>query len=223
MSVVARTLEDFPNPQRGHLTVKSTKTPSHRYKLSFTVGGLYLKSAPVAASLYRDLRDWAAVRAALDAENLLQARTTSSAKRWGRELVQRLAELDDEEIELLTDATIDERAQLMWAAACRRYELVGEFAEEVLRERFLLFATDLVGEHFNSFVRGKALWHEELAQLEVSTLRKLRTTLFLMMREAGFVTDEGIIVPTVISSRVRDQFARRNPSDVRYFPTREDA
>jgi hypothetical protein len=201
--------------------MKSTTRPSERYKLSFTVGGLYLKGAPVAANLYLDLRDWVAVRAALDAENLLQARTTSSAKRWGRELVQRLEELDDEEIELLTLVTSDERAQLMWAAACRRYELIGEFAEEVLRERFLLMQMDLQPEHFDAFIRSKALWHAELAELEGSTLRKLRTGIFLMMREASFVTAQGIIVPIVLSPRVREHFSRRAPSDVRFFPTGE--
>ena len=201
--------------------MKSTNAPSTRYKLSFTAGGLYLKTAPVAVSLYLDLRNWPDVRAALDAENLLQARTTSSAKRWGRELVQRLEELDDEEIELLAEGTSDERAHLMWAAACRRYELVGEFAEEVLRERFLLMQTDLLPEHFETFIRGKLLWHEELAELEDSTLLKLRTSLFLMMREAGLVTAQGVIIPIVLSVRVRENLSRHVPNDIRFFPSVE--
>lgn len=201
----------------------ATADASERYKLSFGVGGLYLQGAPVAARLYLDLGDWTEVRAELDTDNLLQARTASSAKRLGRELVQRLEELTDAELTLLTDATADERAQLMWVAACRRYELIAEFAEEVLRERFLLMAPDLTTEHFEAFIRGKTLWHPELADLEESTLRKLRTTLFLMMREADFVTAEGLIIPTVLSARVRDELARRDPSDVRLFATREAA
>ncbi len=201
----------------------ATADASERYKLSFSVGGLYLQGAPVAARLYLDLRDWTAVRAALDADNLLQARTESSARRWGRELVQRLEELTDSELALLADATADERAQLMWVAACRRYELIAEFAEEVLRERFLLMAPDLTPEHFEAFVRGKTLWHPELANLEASTLRKLRTSLFLMMREADFLTAEGFIIPTVLSARVRNELAKRDPSDVRLFATREAA
>ena len=192
-----------------------------RYRLSFGIGGLYLQGAQVAVRLYRDLGDWSAVRATLDADNLLQSRRTSSAARLGRELVQRLEELTPAEIELLADATADERAHLMWVATCRRYDLVGEFAEEVLRERFLVMASDLTPEHFEAFVRGKTLWHPELAELEASTLRKLRTTLFLMMREADFVTAEGYIVPAVLSARVRDELVKRDPSDLRFFATRE--
>lgn len=194
-----------------------------RYKLSFSVGGLYLQGAPIAARLYLDLHDWAEVRAVLDAANLLQARTESSARRWGRELVQRLAELSLAELEILTDATADERAQLMWAATCRRYELVGEFAEEVLRERFLLMAPDLLPEHFEAFARGKAMWHEELNLLEASTMAKLRTSLFLMMREADFLTEEGVIIPTLLSGRVQDELTKRVPSDIHFFPTRGSA
>lgn len=198
----------------------TAKAPE-RYKLSFSTGGLYLQGAPMAARLYLDLYDWTAVRAALNADNLLQARTASSAKRLGRELVQRLGELTDSELALLMDATAEERAQIMWVAACRRYRLIAEFAEEVLRERFLLMAPDLTPEHFEAFLRGKMLWHPELAELEESTLRKLRTTLFLMLRQAAFVTAEGFIVPTVLSGRVREELVKRDPSDVRLFATRE--
>ena len=198
-----------------------TSGTPQRYRLSFGIGGLHLAGAQVAARLYRELGDWAAVRSALDADNLLQSRTRASASRLGRELVQRLEELTDAEIELLADATTDERAHLMWVAACRRYYLVAEFAEEVLRERFLVMATDVTPEHFEAFVRGKSLWHPELMELEASTLRTLRTTLFLMMREADFVTAEGYIVPAVLSARVREVLAQREPSEVRFFATRE--
>lgn len=201
----------------------ATACSSGRYKLSFSSGGLYVQGAPIAARLYLELRDWAAARAALDADNLLQARTEASARRWGRELVQRLSELSDAELEILTDATADERAQLMWVATCRRYQLVAEFAEEVLRERFLLLATDVLPEHFEAFVRGKAMWHDELNQLERSTMTKLRTSLFLMMREADFLTEEGVIIPTLLSGRVQADLAGRVPSEIRFFPTRESA
>ena len=55
-----------------------------RYKLSFSVGGLFLHGAPIGARLYRDHHDWSAVRDRLDAGNLLQARTTRSATRLGQ-------------------------------------------------------------------------------------------------------------------------------------------
>ena len=201
----------------------ATRSSSERYRLSFTSGVLFLQSAPLASKLFGELGDWAMVRDSIDASNLMQARTASSGRRQGRELVQRLQELSEVELDLLIDATADERAQLMWVATCRRYELIAEFAEEVLRERFLLMAPDISAEHFDAFVRGKMLWHPEVAELEESTLRKLRTTLFQMLQQAGLVTVDGIIVPTLLSARVREELEKRNPSDVRLFPTREAA
>lgn len=171
--------------------------------------------------MYQRLGDWAEVRSVINDENALQTRTVASGRRLARELVQRLAELTDEEIDLLVDATAVERGNLMWAAACRRYDLIGEFAEDVLRERFLLMTPTLLSEDFDSFVRAKALWHEELTALAESTLRKLRTNLFLMLREAGMVTDAGQIVQCVLSQRVGDALAARTPSDVRFFPAHD--
>jgi hypothetical protein len=175
----------------------------------------------VAVPLYLRLGDWDKVRSAVDDENALQTRTVASGKRLSRELVQRLAELSDEEINVLSDATATDRSQLMWVAACRRYDLIGEFAEEVVRERFLLMTPSLGPDDFDSFIRAKALWHDELAELADSTLRKLRTNLFLMLREAGILSDTGQIMQVVLSRPVAGVVTARTPTDIRFFPARE--
>ena len=190
-----------------------------RYRLSFSVGGLFLQGASIGAGLYLQLRDWRAVRAAIDADNLLQSRTVASAKRLGRELVQRLAELTDDELRLLVDATAAERGHLVWVAACRRYSLIGEFAEEVVRERFLLLTPTLTLQHFDSFARSKSMWHQELSELAAATLRRLRSTIFTMLREAGLLSERGDILPAVLSPRVTAELDKQTPSDVRFFPT----
>jgi hypothetical protein len=63
--------------------------------------------------------------------NLLQARTVASGRRFAREVAQRLAVLTDDELELLVDSTTTERSHLLWPAACRRYDLIGNFASRV--------------------------------------------------------------------------------------------
>jgi BrxA len=194
-----------------------------RYKLSFTSGALLMREAVVAAPLYLRERDWSKARLVIEDDNLMQARTVASGRRVARETVQRLAVLTDEEIELLVDATATERGHLLWAAACRRYDLIGEFAEEVVRERFLLLTSTLRHEDFDSFVRGKTLWHSELAELKESTGRKLRANVFRMLHEAGLLSDGGHILQAVLSQRVASALAARTPSDVRFFPATDDA
>lgn len=189
-----------------------------RYALSFTSGALLMREALVAAPIYLREHDWAKVRELIEEDNLLQSRTRSSGFRLAREVTQRLSVLTDAEIELLIDATTSERGHLMWAAACRRYDLIGEFAEEVLRERFLILASTMDYDDFDSFVRGKALWHEEIADLKESTLQKLRSTVFRMLVEGGLLSHDGHILQAALSARVADVLSARTPTDMRFFP-----
>ncbi len=196
-----------------------TDEPQSRYALSFTSGGLLAREGESVAAVYLKSHDWQMTRARVVDDNLLQSRTTSSLVRVSRETVQRLAALDDDEIELLVEGGPTEQHHLMWTAACRRYVLIGDFAEEVLRERFLLMTPTLDADDFDRFITGKSLWHPELDGLKPSTRQRLRQTLFQMLREAGLRTVAGDIVPAVMSERVTEMLDRRTPSDLRFFPT----
>lgn len=196
---------------------------NHRYALSFTSGSLLIREAIVVAPIYLKTQDWREVRRLVQEDNLLQARTQTSNERRSRETVQRLQVLTDEELALLVDATSLERAHILWVAACRRYALIGEFAQEVLREKYLLLAGRIDHADFDAFLREKAVWHEELAQLRTTTLAKLRATLFRMLIEAGFIDEEHRLLETLISGRTRDVLSSRSPSDLHFFPVRGDA
>lgn len=198
-------------------------TAPRRYALSFTTGALLAREAALLAPVYIEQRDWEQVRTLAVKGNLLQARTHRTGVRLASETVQRLSALTDGEIDLLIEATASERAHLMWAAACRRYEFIGEFAEEVVRERFLRLAATLDYPDFDSFVRAKALWHEELAEIKDSTLQRLRSNVFKMLREAELLSKTGEIMPAVLSERVAAVLSARSPSDLRFFPTRQTA
>lgn len=194
-----------------------------RYALSFTTGALLAREGALLAPVYIERRDWEQVRDQAVESNLLQARTHRTGVRLVRETVKRLSVLADDEVELLTEATASERGYLMWAAACRRYQLVGEFAEEVLRERFLLLASSLEYQDFDSFFRTKAVWHDELAEIKDSTMQKLRSNVFKMLHEAELLSKAGLIRPAVLSERVVATLSAHTPSDLRFFPTRQTA
>ena len=110
-----------------------SRNTDDRYALSFTTGGLLSRESAILALLYAELRDWAQVREAAVEKNLLQTRTRSTGIRRVRETINRLSVVSNHELEILADLTAAERGHVMWAAACRRFELIGEFAEEVLR------------------------------------------------------------------------------------------
>jgi len=194
-----------------------------RYALSFTTGGLLSHEASRVAQVYLELGNWDAVSQVVRERNVLQARTSSSSTRVVRETLQRLRTLSREEIALLSEGSPTEARHLMWAAVCRRYILIAEFAEEVVRERFLLMRPVLSIDDFDQFVTGKTLWHPELDEIKPSTARKLRQNVFRMLREAGLHSDSGDIIPVVMSARVVDALDTRVPSDIRFFPTTTSA
>ncbi len=214
-------LMDFAENREEPLMNDALATSSRRYALSFTTGALLSREAALLAPLYIERRDWEQVRDEAVADNLLQTRTHSTGVRMARETVKRSSALTDGEIEVLAEAAASERAHLMWAAACRRYALIGEFAEEVVRERFLVLASTVDHDDFNSFVRTKALWHEELSEIKDSTLRKLRSNVFKMLHEAELLSEAGHIMPALLSERVAAALSARSPSDLRFFPTRQ--
>jgi hypothetical protein len=201
-------------------SVLAASTVPGRYELSFTTGALLEREATLLAPVYIEERDWEKVRNVAVKSNLLQARTYRTGVRLVRETVKRLSTLADNEVQILVELTGPERAYFMWAAACRRYRLIGEFAEEIVRERFLVLATTLEYGDFDGFVRNKTLWHEELAEIKDSTLQKLRSNVFKMLQEAELLSEAGCIIPAVLSERLVAVLSARKPSDLRYFPAR---
>ncbi len=195
-----------------------TGSQAQPYKLSFLTGGLLSKEAISVASAFLVIGDWAKTRAAVMDRNLVQQRTDSSTLRVSREVINRLATLGDDELRLVVDGTASERGQLLWSAVCRQYLLVEEFAREVVRERFILLTPTLSYDEYDSFMRSKALWHEELGRVTPSTYKKLRTQLFRMLREAELVSQAGRIVQPVMSTRVVDLLRRRGPDSLTIFP-----
>jgi hypothetical protein len=189
-----------------------------RYRLSFTTGGLFLLEAPLVAQNYLLTRDWAQTRAQVRSGNLLQVRTAAASTRISKELVARLEELDLEELELLIDCNLRDRAYLLWTATCRRYAFVRDFAREVLRENFLVLRRQLTSADYEAFVNAKALWHGELDGLALSTQRKLRQNLFRMLREADLVTEQLLIQPAALTPQLARVLARRGIEQLLVFP-----
>lgn len=200
--------------------MNSDSAAAPRYALSFTTGGLLATEAALVAPVYLGGHDWAATRARVRDGNLLQRRVASSTRRVLGALIPRLQLLSESELQIVADGTSTERCHLMWAGACRRYDLIGEFAEEVLRERFLTLAGTVSYDDYDSFYRAKAMWHDELDEVTDLSYKKLRQVLFKMMAEAGLLNPHGSIEPALLSARVTGCLTDRTPSDIRFFPTR---
>jgi hypothetical protein len=189
-----------------------------RYRLSFTTGGLFLQEAPGFAALFLTLRDWPTTRAQIRAVNQLQVRTAAAATRISKELIGRLELLDTEELDCIVDGSARERSYVLWAAACRRYAFIRDFAIEVMLEHYLSLRYQLTLKDYDSFYNSKAIGHEELDAIAASTHNKLRQNLFRMLRDADLLSDQYIIQPALLTPRVAQLLARQGREALRVFP-----
>lgn len=192
-----------------------------RYSMSFTTGGLFRRESVIFAVLYLELNDWTIVRDKVLSENLLQARTLSTSKRVCREIISRLKNLCPTELDLLVTTNSQEQGYLLWLAICRRYRFIGDFAIEVLRERYITLKNHLSYEDFDFFFNKKSEWHTELDDISLTTRNKLRQVLFKILREAELLTPKISINAAILSYRILAAIPPDKRNDLLFFPAFE--
>lgn len=185
--------------------------------MAFTAGSLYLQESVELAQLYQISRDWKSVRSGALEKNVIRARTVSSATRVCREICLRLEGLQDAELKVLAEGTIQEQQQILWVAICRRHLFIRDFSVEIMREKFFQLNLDLYPKDYDAFFNAKAEWHDELERLTESTRNKLRQVLFRMLREADLLTKSNTIHQVMLSPRVARTVGSYLPDDLRNF------
>ena len=219
---------------------------NERYRLSFTVGGLLAEQGRIIAALFSGDRGEhvnpdsdpanrtteveheigeriTRIRKQAIEENVFSIRTRSANSRVVSEVLKRLSALTETEIHYLADddTPASDRQALMWVAMCRYYALVGEFANEVLRERYLMGFSTLNKDDYDRFIQAKSMWHPELEELSALTAGKLRSNVFKAMSEAELWEKESdTLLPSLLSKSVTAILENR-PESFRFFPTRE--
>lgn len=195
--------------------MSSTQNP---YSFSFIAGGLLLSEMTAVAEPLLESGDWKKVADFVEAENLLQSRTVSSGRRLFAEIRNRLQVLTDTQITMLVNGVASDQLAVAWLAICKAYQFVREFAEEIVRERFVTLALTVDGADFDRFLDAKAAWEPHLETLTDSTREKARTVVMRMLREAGIISDDGFILPTLLSAELVSAIQADDPSLYRVFP-----
>ena len=192
-----------------------------RYSMAFTTGGLFHGESVALAMLFVELNDWDRVREKVLSENLLQSRILNTSKRQCREIISRLKTLDLKELDLLISGSTQEQKYLLWLAVCRHYRFIAEFAEEVIRERYIGLKRDLQYDEFDFFFNKKSDWHPELEKIQPTTRNKLRQVLFKILREAELLTVRNTINASMLSQRLLAAIPRQRRKDIFFFPVFE--
>ncbi len=217
-----------------------------RYRLSFTVGGLLAQQGKILATLFvENEHEYTSldaeptngetdtdheigehitrIRKQAIEENVLSIRTRSANSRVVGEVLKRLSALTETEVRYLVDSDTpaSDRQALMWVAMCRYYALIGDFANDVLRERYLMGFSTLAKSDYDQFILAKSMWHPELEEMSALTAGKLRANVFKAMNEAELWEKENdTLLPSLLSKSVT-AILEDKPESFRFFPSRE--
>jgi hypothetical protein len=188
------------------------------YNFSFIAGGLLVNELAAVAEVLHDLQDWDKTGEYVEAENLLRSRAASSGRRMFAEIRNRLQMLTRTQRMLLMEGVTSDQTDVAWLAVCKAYRIVREFAEEVVRERFVTLAMTVSGDDFDRFLDAKEAWEPRLETLAESTREKARTVIMRMLREAGITSDDGFIQPTLLSPEFVEVLCPEDVALYRIFP-----
>ena len=186
--------------------------------MSFTSGGLFFNESLQIVELFEDIHSWKNTRSIALSENLLQARTASSAKRRVGEICSRLKLLTEAQRQLLLSGSRQEQQYLLWVAVCKQYSFIREFAVEVVREKYLRMDLQLQPADYEIFFEDKAEWHDKLEKLKESTRIKLKQVLYKIMREAEIISPDDMIIPGLLTEQLTKVVAADNPSLLTVIP-----
>lgn len=191
-----------------------------QYVLSFTAGGLlYHESLAVAEELVRACFDWKLATDSISVGNLLQSRTERTAQRKLREVRSRLQILSKDQLRLLVVGSRQEQKSLLWLACCLRYQLLGDFARDVLRSKYLQLDLSINRDDVDRFIDNQMIWHEELERLAPTTRTKLQTVMLRMLRESEMLSPEGVILPPILSDSLKRVILDDSVEHFLLFPT----
>jgi hypothetical protein len=174
-----------------------------KYLLSFTTMSLNIYENQEVAKLYLKYKNWDEVRKIIIDENYLQKGAMSTLKRQFIEIKRRLNNLTEEELNYLANNDFEAKYIVM-LAAFKTYEMIYDFAIEVLREKFLKGDLNIINSDFETFIESKKLAYENLNTITDNTKYKLKQVMFKMFEEASLITStkEKIIKKPLMSENL---------------------
>ena len=189
-----------------------------KYKMSFTTSSLRRRESAIIADLFLRLSDWNVVCNEILSQNILQLNTVSSQKRIYAEIKLRLKHLSTSELQILANDDPANSETILWLAICRSYSFIGDFAKEVIHEKYISFQKSIEDCDYELFFEKKSTLHPELNELTDMTRKKIRQIVFKLLRECNILGRNNEILAFYCSPELRSSL---KTDELGYFPTNE--
>ena len=159
------------------------------YTATITSASLRLRESRIVADLLLEgVSDEGWVEAIVD-RNVLQMGSAVSIRRISRLLRARLEPLGADIWRLVRDGEREQATQAAFAGAIKNSRLLGDFMDITMREQRALFAPKLEYPMWNEYIAGCRGRDPEMPQWSDATVARLRSAVFSMLAEAGYLKD----------------------------------
>lgn len=211
-------VEDSPN-LRGHVlenasevTCEEPETGGHmRYTATITSASLRLRESRVVADLLLRGVNGVEWRQSVIEGNVLQMNSVESIRRIASLLRARLEPLGEGLWEMVRDGERELASQACCAGAVKHSRLLGDFMDITLREQRALFAKRLEPRLWLEYIAGCRGRDPDMPHWSDSTVVRLRSSIFSMLAEAGYLKDTrsllllNVFVDTRLAAYLRDR------------------
>ena len=164
-----------------------TEVAEVRYKADITAGALKLPESRLIADLLLRKVNAEGWKDAIVTKNVLQARSPATATRLTKLIRGRLETMGPDLWKLVRDGKGTVAAHAAFAAAVKHSPLLGDFLEGVVGEQYRVFGKALSNTLFADYLDGCRERDPDMPQWSETTLRRLRSSVFQMLAQAGYV------------------------------------
>ncbi|AUB83045.1 DUF1819 family protein [Candidatus Thiodictyon syntrophicum] len=164
-------------------------THDGRYQANFTKGGLMVPESRRVAELLLAGVDAAGWKQAIEGDNLLRKRSPTTASTKALLIRARLRTMTEGLWRLVRDGDRPVATQALFAATITYSPLVGDFMDLVVRDLYRRFEERLKAQHWDRYVEDCHTRDPRTPDWSAGTLTSLRTRVFGMLTEAGYLSD----------------------------------
>lgn len=168
---------------------KVIKMNTATYQANFTKGGLMVPESRIVADLLLrdvDAEQW---RRAIEIDNVLEKRSPVTAATKAGVIRLRLQTMGPGLWELVRDGGRETVTHAVLAATIKYSRLVGDFLDIVVRDLHRRFEHSIRPQHWDQFMDDCRNRQPDMPHWRDTTMEKLRTRVFGMLTEAGYITD----------------------------------
>lgn len=169
------------------------------YNAEISAGSLMLRESRKVAKLLLAGADEKTWHQAIYVDNILQKKVPATAKRMARLIRNRLEPMSPDLWKLIVNGSAETSLQALLAAAIHHSRLLGDFLNNVVKEKYRIFDKQVTVQDWKKFLYTCELRDSVVTQWTETTRAKLGQVIFRILAEARYLDSTRSLKLTPVS------------------------